>query len=244
MKTLDDESDDAMIERRHPAEVSIGPERSGGLGSRPTATEPSAAGRRLERLAVSWGGALLIGIAIALAAIVSTRLAPHAAGPDRELEPDEPPGGGIVVSSELLHLWLPETLTDLAREQARSRVVRDHEALKRLLELRGRRDAWYGLTARQHQVNGRFAEITVIRRPYHDPQYYPELLAVLASLAGDPSGDSVSDFSTASIHIIPPEWRGRDPRDAIAELLKRPSLPRDGDAQGHFGRETPWSRRP
>ena len=210
----------------------------------PAAAGSSPAEGRPKRLPISRGGTFLIGIAIALAAIVSTRLAPHAAGPDRELDPDEPPGGGIVVRSELIHVWLPETLAELAQGPARSQVVRDHGALKRLLELRGRQDAWYGLTFRQHQVNGRFAEITMIRRPYHDPRYDPELLAVLASLAGEPLRDSVLDFSTASIHIIPPGWRDRDPRDAVAELLNRPSLPRDGDARGHLGREPPWSRRP
>ena len=92
----------------------------------PAAAGSSPAEGRPKRLPISRGGTFLIGIAIALAAIVSTRLAPHAAGPDRELDPDEPPGGGIVVRSELIHVWLPETLAELAQGQARSQVVRDH----------------------------------------------------------------------------------------------------------------------
>jgi len=90
--------------------------------------------------------------------------------------------------------------------------------LKRFLGLRNQEDLWYALTTRAHQVNGRFVDLSVIRHPYHDPQDFPELLAVLAAAAGVPTRGLGSDFSTASVHIIPAESGKREPREVMVEL--------------------------
>jgi hypothetical protein len=225
MQTPEHESGDTIIERRDSASTSIEPRRPRDRGSRSTAAGSSPADDHLKRLLTSRGGTLRIVIAIAMATIALTRLAPHAARPDRELEADEPLGDGMVVRYELLDLWLPETLFELAREPSRAPALRDHQDLKRVLELRNEQDLWYALTERAHQVDGGFVDITVIRRPYHDPEWFPEFLAVLATVGGDPPRDSDTDFSTASIHIIPVELATREPRGAIAELLIQPLTP-------------------
>jgi hypothetical protein len=147
----------------------------------------------------------------------------HVTRRDQGLEPDNSPGAGIAVRSEPIHLWLPRTLTELAQRQSQSRVVRTHEELRRFLELEGREDLWYALTARGHQVNGQFVDITVIRRPYDDAPHFPELLAILATVAGDPPRHPDADFSRASVHIIAEELLNSEPREVMAELLRHPS---------------------
>jgi hypothetical protein len=125
----------------------------------------------------------------------------------------------------LLDLWLHETLVELAGEPFRAQVVRNHQDLKRLLELRNQQDLWYALTAQGHQVNGGFVDLTVIRRPYHDPQFSSEFQAVLATAGGNPPRYPDTDFSTASIHLNPAELAKREPRRAIAELFRQPLAP-------------------
>ena len=143
----------------------------------------------------------------------------------KQLEPADRPGSGIIVRSELLRLWLPQTLTELAKRQSQFRVVRTHEELQRFLELQDRKDLWYALTMRGHQVNGDFVDITFIRWPYDDPLHFPELLEILATAAGNPPRDPDADFSTASVHIIANDSLNREPREVIAELLGHPSEP-------------------
>jgi hypothetical protein len=185
-----------------------------------------------------------MGIVLAAVMIVAFRLVSRATGPGRRLDPAEVPGGGIVVRSEVLHLWSPEALMELARQQARAPVVRDHGGLRRSLELRGQQDLWYALTVRGHQVNGLFADMTVIRRPYRDPESFPEFLNVLAVAGGDPPRDPGPDFSTASIHLIPAELARREPSGAIAELLRHPPPPRLRDTRGDPSRDSRSSRQP
>jgi hypothetical protein len=240
MKTHDREYEDAADGRRDAANTTIGPVVADEIGI-PPATQLgrsggpiSEASAAMKRLLSFCGGTASMGIGIVAAMIVLTHLGSHASRPDRGPEADNQPDGGIVVRSELRQIWLPVTLTELAEQQSRAPVVRDHAGLKRLLEVRDQRDLWYALTARAHQVNGGFADITVIRRPYHDPEYFPELLAVLATAAGDPPRDSDTDFSTASIHIIAEELARREPRGAIVELLDDPPPPAV-HGRGHDG---------
>ena len=44
------------------------------------------------------------------------------------------PGAGIIVRSEVLRLWLPQTLVELAKSQPQSPPLRTHAELQRLLE--------------------------------------------------------------------------------------------------------------
>jgi hypothetical protein len=223
MQIPEHESGDTKIERRDSASASIEPMRPEELGA-PAAIEPAPAGRAVQRLVAAWGHTLVTGILVA-AAIGLIWIASHATRPRQELGSGESLGGGIVVRYELLDLWLPETVIELAREPFRAQAVGDHQDLKRLLELRNQQDLWYALTARGHQVNGGFVDLTVIRRPYHDPKCYSEFRAVLATAGGDPPREPDSDFSTASIHLIPAELATREPRGAIAELLGQPRAP-------------------
>jgi hypothetical protein len=159
-----------------------------------------------------------MGIVVSAFVMGLTCLAFHSAEPGRQDEDDNRLSGGIIVRSEVLLVWLPEPLSVLAKDQSLPPALRDHGELQRFLELEHQEDLWYALTIRSHQANGSLAEITFIRRPYTDSQFFPELLAVLATVAGNPPHDATVDFSTASVLVMPAGSWKRDPRRVIAEL--------------------------
>jgi hypothetical protein len=131
----------------------------------------------------------------------------------------EPPGSGIVVRSEVIAIWMPRALRDLAMERSGLAVAIAPEALEADLARKGWRPAWYALSYRAHQVNGKFAEITQIRRLSGVPDHLDELEAVMAMAAGKPPRFGDRDFSHASVEIIPETLQGVDPRAAIDRLL-------------------------
>jgi hypothetical protein len=70
-----------------------------------------------------------------------------------------------------------------------------------------------------YEANGEFSDVTCIRRPYDDSLYFPEVLAILATVAGNPPHEPNSDFSRASVHIVADEFLNGEPREVMAELL-------------------------
>jgi hypothetical protein len=165
-------------------------------------------GRKLFTLIVIGGGSLGL-----------TLFASHLARQDRVPEPDNHPGSGIIVRSEVLRLWLPQTLIELAKRQTLPSRIRTHEELQRTLECLCQRDVWYALTARAHKVNGERVDLTTIRWPYRDSRYFPELLDVLALAAGEPPSDPTPGFSDVSISVLPDDSLKREPREVMREVL-------------------------
>jgi hypothetical protein len=94
--------------------------------------------------------------------------------------------------------------------------------MQAFLELRKREGLWYALTTRMHQVNGGFADITVVKRPYDHPRGLSEFLDLLAKLSGDIPSDSTADFSNVTIRVVPDVLSKGNPRAVIVELLGRP----------------------
>ena len=139
--------------------------------------------------------------------------------PSRLPESDDKPGSGVTVRAEVLHLWMPETLIDLAGHQPLSSVVQTHDELPTSLERRGKEKLWYALTTRGHQVNGGIADITIIRHPYRDPQHVQEFLDVLATVAGNPPSYPTKHYSGAEVHVLPVEVSEREPSEVVEELL-------------------------
>jgi hypothetical protein len=173
--------------------------------------------------ALGWGGNVRMKVALAAAGIGLAQLDSCTIQPDQQLDSSNRPGEGSIVRSEVLRLWSPGTLISLADRQARSPVVRDHGGLRRFLEAQNEEGLWYALTMRGHQVNGDFADITFIRRPYEEHQHFPEFLAVLAAVAGNPPDHSIAGFSTATIQVLSEEISGRGPHEFIRERLGHPS---------------------
>jgi hypothetical protein len=161
---------------------------------------------------------ILMALIVFAAVIGLDRFAAHVSRQNEELAPDDYPGAGVIVHSEVVRLWLPQTLIECAKLESLSRFVRTHEELRRFLELRRQQNLWYALTIRGYQVNDEFSDVTYIKRPYDDNQCFQELLVILATAAGNPPGEPTSDLSKASIHVISDEFLTRDPRKVMAEL--------------------------
>jgi hypothetical protein len=141
---------------------------------------------------------------------------------------DNEPGDGIIVRSEVIRLYLPRKMIELANRPTQQTPLRTHDDLRRRLEIEHHRDLWYALTARGLQVNGEFVDLTFIRRPFDEPDRFPEFREILAAVTGNPP-DLWMNLSSARVQLIPDELSGRDPREVISELLDRPQRPPEAE---------------
>lgn len=176
---------------------------------------------RLRRLAPArldaTGAAILLAAAMTGLALMKIQSAGSAQGVVRD---EGLAGAGIIVRYEVTHLWLPESLRDLADARSQSQIVRGRDELRRDLGLRNRQGLRYAVTMRGHQVDGGHSDIHFIRRPGEDPGHFQELLDSLADINGTPDRDPAADFPGPSVHVIPDELLDREPREIIAELQR------------------------
>ena len=167
-------------------------------------------------------GNLMIVVVFVTTAIGLTQFDAWAPRSSGALEFNDPPGSGVIVRSEVIHLWLPEILVDPARREFPALVARSHQELKKALERGGQENLWYAITVRGHQANHGATDISFIRHPYRDPENLQELMDVLATVAGSPHCRSSADYSAAIVHIIP---AGMSRREWL-EAMQASSLPR------------------
>ena len=175
--------------------------------------------RWLRRIFQVWGHtvgmAILLGTGMSGLAWIdsdSNRPAQVSGGVELPISP------GVVVRSEIIHLWLPESLQELASLQSKSPIVRDYKDLRRFLEHRQWQSLRYAVTIRGHQVNGDHSDTTFIRRPYEDARCFQELLNVLADAGSPTVRDTAAAFPAASVHIISEVLLTRDPSEILTEL--------------------------
>ncbi len=147
---------------------------------------------------------------------------------DRLAAAGKDPLDAIVVRSEVIHLYLPRTLIELANHQTQQPPLRTHEDLRRSLEVQHHRDLWYALTLRGFQATAEFADTTFIRRPYAEADRFEELLEIMAAATGSPP-DLWRNLSSATVLLIPDELPERDPRAIITELIAQPPPPTTPD---------------
>jgi hypothetical protein len=165
-------------------------------------------GRHLLAICVIGGGSLAL-----------TLVAHHSARHAREPEPEFHGGGGIIERTELLHLWLPRTLIELAQGQTGPSPMHTHQGLQGILEARRQRDLWYALTFRAHQVNGEFVDVTFIRWPYSDSGRFAELIDVMAVAAGEPPVDPAFGSANPTVSVLPDHLLNCEPRDVMRDAL-------------------------
>jgi hypothetical protein len=148
-------------------------------------------------------GNVMIVVLFLTTAIGLTQFDALAPRPSGALEFSDPPGSGVIVRSEVIHMWLPEILADPAGQEFPALVARTHQELKKVLEREGQERLWYAITVRGHQANLGASDISFIRRPYREPEHFQELMDVLATVAGSPPCHPSADYSAAIVHIIP-----------------------------------------
>ncbi len=168
-------------------------------------------------------GNVMIVVVFLTTAIGLTQLDALAPRPSGALEFSDPPGSGVIVRSEVIHMWLPEILADPARQEFPALVARTHQELKKMLERGGQENLWYAITVRGHQANLGAADISFIRRPYREPENFQELMDVLAAVAGSPPCHPSADYSAAIVHIIPAGMSRQEWLEVIqaSSLLRR-----------------------
>jgi hypothetical protein len=184
----------------------------------------------LARLFRSWGDKVVLATALVATAIGFSWLDTRVNRAGGRLEAVDRPGSGVNVRAQVLHVWLPQSMIDIARSNSASPIAQSHQELPTALERRVEENRWYALTTRGYQANGDVADIILIRRPDREPQHFQELEDILASLAsatGDPPRDPSSRYFGAKLHILPRELIEREPRAVIEELLKAQSATSD-----------------
>ena len=175
-------------------------------------------------------GNLMIVVLVAATAIGLTQLGALTPRPNGAVEFIAPPGSGVIVRSEVTHLWVPEILVDSALHEFPALSARTHQELKKALERRGQENLWYAITLRGHQVNHGATDISFIRYPYREPDNLQELMDVLAVVAGRPPRDPSADYSAAIVHIMPAGKSQREWVEAMqASSLLRQGVPFDRD---------------
>jgi hypothetical protein len=170
-------------------------------------------------LAMLWGRAL-IGVLCVGAAIGLMRLSSALPRPRASAEYIGPPGSGTTVRTELVDIWLPRELYELARRRAENRLTLSDDTVW-ALEWTQQRDKhlWYALSDRLYQVDGRVAEVTTIYTPDRyswQPDRLPELVAAIAA---ELPHDTNSQRLQAKLHIIPEALLSLEPRVAMAAVL-------------------------
>ena len=147
-----------------------------------------------------------------------SRVGFQTARPAPENLPDGPPGSGIVTRNEVTTIWLPQGLFDLARRKTEPAVFASHGELRTHLDRAGLGTAWYAMTTRGYQLNGRAAEITFISWPGESPERFEEFQDVMAGVAGRPPDHPGVDFSSAKVVVFSDSLLKADPREVVTEV--------------------------
>jgi hypothetical protein len=145
-----------------------------------------------------------------------TSVGNHASVPD----PEDQPGSGVVIRTEVAAVWVPQALCNLARLEAGHRMHFAPEEVQTYFEDHGWKTAWYALTYRGLQVNGQSGELTQIRFLSEAADHLAELQAVMATAAGRPPYFEDVDFSHSSVEIIPDALQAVDPREAFTSATR------------------------
>jgi hypothetical protein len=195
-----------------------------------------ATGPPPRRFVSIWVSRMFMVLVLAAGGLALTNFASDVDKKDQNLADGDQPEAGIIVRSEVLHIWLPPALIELANRQPSSGVMRTHEDLKQFLERRGQEKVWYAMTTRGHQANGNSIDMPFVRQPYSEPNSFPEFLHILAVATENSSDEATDEFSSALVHVLPEESVTFDFRNVMAELQRHPyslaGLDRRADSRG------------
>jgi hypothetical protein len=104
--------------------------------------------RSPSRFVSTWGNEIFLVFVIAGGAIGLTIFATHVSKQDQKHADTSMRGGGMVLRFEILRVWLPQALVELAKHEPPTGAITTYEDLRRLLELRGQENVWYAMNVR------------------------------------------------------------------------------------------------
>ena len=144
--------------------------------------------------------------------------------------PNPQPNGGIKMPYEVVSLWLHPALYDLANRPSESAAIQSQDAFQEYAERRGIRQAWYIVTLREFQANGKAVVTSSICRPYDMmPAYFFEFADIMAAASGHPPHYPNVDYSTAFVGVIPDRFLRTDPHQTLDELRKLEQQPKQAE---------------
>jgi hypothetical protein len=167
----------------------------------------------------NWGRMIFLIFVIVAGAIGLSCFAAHVSMRNQTAAEADESDWGLVVRVEILRVWLPPVLSELAKQDPPTAVIRTHEELRRHLELCGQENTWYAMIWRGHNAQREFVDIPVVRQPYGEAHLFPELLELLSSAAGNSHGEPTGLYATTSFGLLPESFLKREPRAAVADLL-------------------------
>jgi hypothetical protein len=155
-------------------------------------------------------GNLMIVVVLVTMVIGLTHFNTVVPQPGAASELSDAPGSGVIVRSEVIRLWLPESLADLAQSEPPALVARNYQELMKAVERRGQEDLSYAITVRAYLANDRSDDMSFIRHPYRQLDHLQELTDIVATVAGIPPRHPSADYSAAVVHIMPARMSQRE----------------------------------
>lgn len=165
------------------------------------------------------GTNFFMGFVVVAGAVGLTRLAAHVSRSDPIVDAADSADGSAFDRVDVLRIWLPRTLTELARHPSRRQVMRSHENFRRFLEERHEENLWYAYIDRVYQRSGNHCDCAYVKHPYSDPFAFPELCYLLNGVAEDPPTFEAPSFANVTCSIIPDECLNQDGRVAVSRLF-------------------------
>ena len=176
----------------------------------------------LRRHLAIWGSKLSMVVVLAAAAMGLARFASDVNVRDRALASPGGTGSGTIITSEVVCVWLPAPLFELASRPARAHRVLAHADVRRYLEERGLQGLWYAVTIRGHLVDGDVVDMQFLRQPYSEPERFDLLFDILAIAAEWSGSDCGGVRSTGFVRILPKKLALLARPDAVAALQRDP----------------------
>jgi hypothetical protein len=172
---------------------------------------------RLWQLLQDLGTLFAFGAVVAAAGMILPYHDAHTPRTGSQRRGDDRPDGDIAVMSQVLDIWLPEPLVDLAKREFQPCGLNRDEGLEKVLDRKEYQDLFHAFTVRGFQSNSDAVIVTYVRYPYHVSEHYQELVDLLATAAGSPPRYAGMDYSGTTIHIVPAGTSRQDLLAAIQE---------------------------
>ncbi|WP_165251796.1 hypothetical protein [Paludisphaera soli] len=154
---------------------------------------------------------------------LSTRLRPGA-GEEAWSEPSNRPR--TTVGARMVESRFSDGFEEVAAEVAEAPEATSWEALRALLEKRGRTDLWYSIRVAWLMDDGSEAEVTYVRQPYHDRYHFLEFVQLSRGQALGP--ETIWTAAWGGDGEPGSEHQGRLPETLLEKLLTSSTIDQNG----------------